>query len=101
MERFRRRITKSGTVFAVTIPRDAASRLGIGKGSFVFVEIKLNDTVLYQGMKKVTVIGKMLAVVLPKGKAFDRIWNILYSRDTLLDVSVATVDEVIAKFTSS
>ena len=80
MESFKRKITKSGTVFAITIPSDVVYRLGIAKGSNVLIEIRYNTEVLYRDVKKVSAVGKQLAIILPKRKAFDKIWTLLYER---------------------
>jgi len=94
METFKRKITKSGTVFAITIPNDVVYRLGITKGSSVLVEIKYNGEVLYRDVKKVSAVGRQLAIVLPKRKAFDKIWTLLYEKGVQVDVSIDTVDNV-------
>jgi len=88
-------------VFCVTIPREITRRLGINKGDHVFVEIKLKDVLLFQGVKKVTLIGKMLSIVLPKGRAFEKIWRMLYVNGSRLDITLINVDEVMSNITSS
>jgi len=101
LESFKRKITKSGTVFCITIPNHIAYKMKIERGSSVFTEIKLDSTLLFRGTKKVTVIGKMLAIVLPKSKAFGKIWNMLYQRGAQLDVTIFTIDEILDRITSS
>jgi len=95
MERFSRKITKSGTVYAITIPNDIAYRLGISRGSNVLIEIRYNNEVLYRDVKKVSAVGKQLAIILPKRKAFDKIWTLLYEKGVHVDVSIDTVDNVV------
>ena len=88
MEVFKRRVMKSGTNYGISIPRDVQLKLGLKPGDYVFVEVLLDNVTVFCGTKKVTNIGKMLAIVLPKRTSYVKIWSILHQKGVDLTVRI-------------
>jgi len=97
---FKRRVMKSGTNYGITIPTDVAKRLGLKQGDYVFVEILLDDLLLFQGTKKVALVGKMLTIILPKRSVYTKIWNILHEKEIELVVRLQTMKDIREKLGS-
>jgi len=100
MEEFKRRVMKSGTNYGITIPTDVVKRLNLKQGDYVFVEILLDDVPVFRGTKKVTVVGKMLTIILPKRTIYTKIWNILHRKGIDLVVRVQPVRDIRSKLGS-
>jgi len=98
---FKRRISKNGTVYCISIPIDVANELGIEKGSLVFVEIKMpsskGEVVLLRDVKNVSAIGKQPIIVLPKKRSLDKVWSFLYEKGVELIVTIEKMDDVLER----
>jgi len=92
---FERTITKSGTLYIVTIPRNVVRINDVKKGDRVFIAIKFENFVLWMGIKKIINSFKNeLAIALPNGKSYRSIWEILYKNKAPLTIYIFNVDEI-------
>jgi len=95
MIQFERTITKSGTLYIVTIPRNVVRINDVKKGDRVFIAIKFEDFVLWMGIKKIINSFKNeLAIALPNGKSYKAIWEILYKNKAPLTIYIFNIDEI-------
>jgi len=95
MIQFERTITKSGSLYIVTIPRNVVRVNDIKKGDRVFIAIKFENFVLWMGIKKIINSFKNeLAIALPNGKSYKAIWEILYKNKAPLTIYIFNIDEI-------
>lgn len=91
----RRKITKSGNVFAITFTRRMVEDAGFRLGDKVFVVVRLNGVTIYADFRKLTVVGNLPAVTL--SSHLSKVWKLLYDAKAEVEVELALPDtEIIA-----
>jgi len=95
----KRRVTKSGSVFAITFTRKMVEEAGFRLGDKVFVVVRLNGVTIYADFRKLTIVGNLPAVTLSSHLV--KVWKLLYEARAEVEVELSVPDtEIIASTVS-